>query len=216
MDELRQISSRIRRWREDAHLTLQDLADRSGVSPSTIHKVENNQTIPTLTVFLKIADGLGRDPNDLLAPKSGQHRVSVTRAKDRQTYVGHCGTRIQKVAQNLRNARIEMWRAVLEPGAAEKQCDTEDDGELIFLCEKGQVEMTIDDQILNLSPGDAIHCPAAANRSWRNDGTIPAVITVCMDLPERTVPRNSSRIQHIVSVPEVEFATVRSHSQSNP
>jgi len=40
-DELKNIAERIRRWRNESGLTLQQLGDRSGVSASTIHKIEN-------------------------------------------------------------------------------------------------------------------------------------------------------------------------------
>lgn len=198
MNELQLIASRIRRWREDANFTLQDLADRSGVSPSTIHKVENNQTVPTLTVFLKIAEGLDRDASDLLAHDTGLHRVAVTKAQERSTLVDRSGTRVQKIVQNYRNPHIEMWRAIVQPGVAEEQSVAEDDGELIFLCERGRLEMTIDGRDFALLSGDAIHCCAATTRFWRNEGSIPAVVTLCMDLPPRVLPREVDRIRHVV------------------
>ena len=58
--ELARISQRIRRWREEAGLTLQDLARRSELATSTIQKVETAQMVPSIAVMLKIARGLGR------------------------------------------------------------------------------------------------------------------------------------------------------------
>jgi transcriptional regulator with XRE-family HTH domain len=37
------------------------------VSASTIHKIENLQTVPTIAVLLKVAHGLGRKSSELLA-----------------------------------------------------------------------------------------------------------------------------------------------------
>ena len=72
-DDLKRIASRIREWRDAAGLTLQKLGDRAGVSASTIHKIENLQTIPTIAVLLKIANGLNRRPSE--SPRTGQRET---------------------------------------------------------------------------------------------------------------------------------------------
>ena len=59
--ELAAISGRVRRWREEKGLTLQQLAERSDLAPSTVQKVETGQMIPSVAVLLKLARGLGRD-----------------------------------------------------------------------------------------------------------------------------------------------------------
>lgn len=47
-------------------LTLQQLATRCGVAASTIHKIEAQQMVPTITVLLKISRGLGCRPEELV------------------------------------------------------------------------------------------------------------------------------------------------------
>ena len=44
-EEIRRIADRMRAWRAEAGLTLQELADRSGVSASAIHKIENHRMV---------------------------------------------------------------------------------------------------------------------------------------------------------------------------
>ena len=46
--------------------TLQQLANRCGVAASTIHKIESQQMVPTVSVLLKIARGLGCRPEELV------------------------------------------------------------------------------------------------------------------------------------------------------
>ena len=65
--ELARITARIRRWREQAGLTLQELAKRSGLATSTVQKVETGQMIPSVAVLLKLSHGLGsRGPGRVL------------------------------------------------------------------------------------------------------------------------------------------------------
>ena len=64
-------------------MTLQRLGDLSGVSASTIHKMENLQTVPTISVLLKVAHGLNRRPSELLAEVEVGRKVSVIRSKEK-------------------------------------------------------------------------------------------------------------------------------------
>ena len=75
--------ARLRHMRRDAGLTLQELAARCGVAPSTISKVEQNQISPTYESILRLADGLGLEVAELFTRAragSAPGRRSVTRA----------------------------------------------------------------------------------------------------------------------------------------
>jgi transcriptional regulator with XRE-family HTH domain len=63
---LADMADQIRTFRTAEGLTLQQLASRSGVAASTIHKVEAQQMVPTVCVLLKIAKGLGCRPERLV------------------------------------------------------------------------------------------------------------------------------------------------------
>lgn len=47
-------------------MALQQLATRSGVAASTIHKIESKRMIPTVLVLSKVARGLSRRPAELI------------------------------------------------------------------------------------------------------------------------------------------------------
>ena len=61
------LGERLRRLRKEAGWTLQDLARRSGVSLSTLSKIENAQVAPTFDTLVKAAHGLGIGFETLLA-----------------------------------------------------------------------------------------------------------------------------------------------------
>lgn len=60
------MARQLRACRTRDGLTLQQLASRCGVAASTIHKIEAQQMVPTVSVLLKIARGLGRRPEELV------------------------------------------------------------------------------------------------------------------------------------------------------
>ena len=50
-DILIQITNKLKDIRKEKNVTLQDLATRTGVTKGMLSQVENNRTIPSLTVF---------------------------------------------------------------------------------------------------------------------------------------------------------------------
>lgn len=56
----------VRALREREEMTQEDLADRSGISATYVGFIERGDSVPTLTVILQIAEGLGVRPAELL------------------------------------------------------------------------------------------------------------------------------------------------------
>jgi transcriptional regulator with XRE-family HTH domain len=81
---------RLRCLRQDARLTLKDLAARADLAASTISKIENDRMSPTYDVLLKLARALKMDLSRLLegpmpaGTAMPLGRLDVTRANERQ------------------------------------------------------------------------------------------------------------------------------------
>jgi len=200
--EMEMIAARVKRWREEARLTLQQLADRSGVSPSTIHKLENNQTVPTVTVFLKIAEGLGRLPSELLASAASAGDVICTRPDERLTIDDLEGTRLQKLANDLVNPELEMWRAVIQPGVGSDIAVLQEEGEMIVLCEEGELTFGIGGKDYVLKPGDSLHTKASIRHTWRSSGDVPAVSIFALCRPRAGAPRFEDKARRFFRRPQ--------------
>ena len=77
------VGSKIKGIRESKNLTIEEIAERSGLTTDQIISIENDQNLPSLGPLIKIARALGvrlgtfMDDNDALGPV-------VTRAKDRE------------------------------------------------------------------------------------------------------------------------------------
>ena len=77
------VGSKIKGIRETKNLTIEEIAERSGLTTDQIVSIENDQNLPSLGPLIKIARALGvrlgtfMDDNDALGPV-------VTRAEDRE------------------------------------------------------------------------------------------------------------------------------------
>src|SRR5579875_783631 len=79
--------------RKQMGLSLQQLGERSDVSPAAIHKIEQGGMVPTITTLLKIAGALGRPASYFVEEDNGQDGVAVLTppGENRPVYTSHKG-----------------------------------------------------------------------------------------------------------------------------
>jgi len=167
--QVARIAAKIRQWRADAGLSLQQLGERCGVSASTIHKIENNQSTPTIAVVLKLAEGLGRRASELVEDEVSESRISITRAEDRQAASTAGGSYIEWVAYGLRDPDLEV-RRLIHPAGFDSRSERLPAlaGEGVLLVERGELSLAFDDHREHLGPGDCLHFKAASCPPWLN------------------------------------------------
>jgi DNA-binding XRE family transcriptional regulator len=180
---LHEIATRIRRWRGEERLTLQQAAQRSGVAASTIQKVESQQMVPTITVLFKIARGLGRSPVDLLESVASEpdHVVRSGAADGDDPVVSLTG--------GLSAAQLSGWRVVLAPGESGQAAEPATGGEFLLLSERGRLEVVRGAETFTLEPGDSIHCKSEETLSWRSLGDEVASFSLISAGTEPSTPR---------------------------
>jgi transcriptional regulator with XRE-family HTH domain len=192
--EIARISARIRRWREEAGLTLQELANRSDLATSTVQKVETGQMIPSVVVLLKLSHGLGRRPSELIREGDADLDIAFVRASERDRTGHEKSMVIERLSGDLSDSSLEMWRVHLHPEASSGSAPIHYAGEELVVCEKGRVVFTIGDEEYDLDAGDSLHFKAHLPHSWRNRGRRVAVFTVTGTLPARFRAMLRSRV----------------------
>jgi len=70
MSEAAYIGRNLKAARVRRLLTQEELAEKAGVSPSTIVNIERDQTVPHFSTIRKLADALDVDPTSLLGESS--------------------------------------------------------------------------------------------------------------------------------------------------
>jgi transcriptional regulator with XRE-family HTH domain len=62
-DVIIRISEKLRELRKEKNITLQEIADQSGVTKSLVSQIENSRTVPSLLVLMNLIKSLGIDLN---------------------------------------------------------------------------------------------------------------------------------------------------------
>lgn len=64
---LKAFGKHLREVRDARDLSLRKLSEKTGVDFSQIHRIEKGESNPTLTMLLKLAEGLEVNPSELLS-----------------------------------------------------------------------------------------------------------------------------------------------------
>jgi transcriptional regulator with XRE-family HTH domain len=161
--------------RQASGLSLQQLADRSGVSAASIHKIERSTMVPTITVLMKLARALDRSVSYLVdeeeAPSSP---VALVRARSREPlFASREGVMMENIAGPAGRFALSGALVTVEPGADSGKAPITRPGEDLVYVLSGALEFDVDD-VYRLRQGDALHLPTDHPHRWRNPTSKPA------------------------------------------
>jgi len=180
------IGPRLRVLRGRLGLSLQQLADRSDVSPAAIHKVEQGTMVPTLTPLLKLAAALQVPVAHFLdAADAPATPVSFIPRNQRRVRTSPDGD-VVVGSISAESGPFELTASVTEiaAGAQSAEEDRRPAGESLVHVQSGTLELTVGAQTFRLTAGDSLHFRSEENHSWRNPSA-RATKVVWVSLPER-------------------------------
>jgi len=182
-DIILKISYRIKEIRKEKNITIQELADRAGVSKGLISQIENNRTIPSLPVLMNIVHSLKLDLTGFfkdISPANHQEKVFVIRATDykqlkKETAKGFNYQRI--LARNIHGGPVDFVLLELKKGARRNKMVTTDAFEYKYLI-KGKIDYLIEDKNYILEEGDSIFFDGRLGHNLSNVGDSDAIMLV--------------------------------------
>ena len=180
------IGPRLRTLRGRLGLSLQQLAERSDVSPAAIHKVEQGTMVPTITTLLKLAAAfqvpVAHFIDETDAPATP---VSFTPKNQRRVRTSPDGD-VVVGSISAESGPFELTASITEvaAGAQSAPDDRRPAGEALVHVQSGTLELTVGAQTYRLSAGDSLHFRSEENHSWRNPSARTTKV-VWVSLPER-------------------------------
>lgn len=182
------VGKKLRKVREELSLSLRQLSEKAGVSPSTIQKIESNQISPTLGTLLKITRALGKDIQFFLDQEEPADVIFCAREHRQRIHPPNLTFTIEVLAGGLSDQRFSALLLIVPPGGKRAK-HLLHQGEELQHCLRGTVELTIHGKKYLLRPGDTIHFKSDLKHSWVNVGEEEAhLLMVCS--PPLFVGRN--------------------------
>lgn len=180
MDE-KTIAANIQQSRKERQMTLQELADRAGLTKGYLSKIERSEKAPPYSTLSKIADALGVEITDIFRQETGHARdrsIVVGRGKDGRIiresshYVGYDYT---VLAADKPGKNMEPF--IIYAPFAFPQLFTHEGEEFIYVLE-GTMEFQYGDQTHVLDAGDHIYFDSRTPHTGRSLGETRAKLMV--------------------------------------
>jgi uncharacterized cupin superfamily protein len=177
------LGRRLRELRNAAGLSLRTLAGRVGFTPGFISQVENEQASPSIASLERIAAALGATLGDLFEV-SARRLPAITRASTRPSMTsGWSRARVEALGPVGGWHRFDAVMITLGGGGTSGKhpiVHQDDEFAIVFT---GQVTLRLEDEVHELTKGDAVTIPAAAPHWWSNGGRRAAQILIVAARP---------------------------------
>lgn len=162
----------LRAVRKQRGLTLEALAQQTGLTKSYLSKIERRCSTPSIAVALKVAKALDVDVGRLFSEEAAQEKITVERS------AGDTGAeRYRALASSLLGKSMSPF--VIRP--TRKLADDphpEHAGQEFMFVHSGNVELDYGDQTFALGPGDSAYFDASISHKIRAVGAEPAEVVV--------------------------------------
>lgn len=178
----------LQKIRQEKKLSLQDLADLSGVSKSMLSKIEREEKNPTLQIAAQIAEGLGTTLSVMLGetePKS----VIVIRPHERIVYRDEVsGFERQLLSPAFTIKGIEFVLNIIPPKGESAYFPPHKNGvkEYIFVAQ-GHLQIELETNVYELEQGDSMYFEANLRHKFKNVGDTECHYYLVIDSHEVTI-----------------------------
>jgi quercetin dioxygenase-like cupin family protein len=159
-------------------MTLQELADESGVSVSMLSAIERGAKAPTVMVLDRVAHGLGVRLAVLVAEPEDE-RIVVRRAADQDVADEPGGWRRTVLTPVVPGVNFEWVSVTLPVGCDAGTYPGYAPGSHEFVVvTKGTLAMTIGGHGYLLETGDSLYLAADIDHGYANAGSVPCAYSV--------------------------------------
>ena len=165
-DELAQVGARLRAARNDRGWTLDDLAERAGMSPSTLSRLESGKRQASLELLLPLTRQLGIRLDDLVSTETPDPRV-------RRAPIKRQGMLIVPLAPE--GAPISTYKITYPPVDSPPERRTHDGYEWLYVL-TGRLRLLLGEQDLVLTRGEAAEFDTRTPHSMSAVGSRPAQV----------------------------------------
>jgi transcriptional regulator with XRE-family HTH domain len=177
------VGPRLRRVREQRGMTLTDAAQRTGISKSTLSRLENGKRRPSLELLLPLAQAYRVPLDDLVgAPEVGDPRV---RLKPRRVNG-------RTVIPLTHPGGVQAWKLVIPTSQSRPDPRSHDGFEWLYVL-AGRMRLILGDQDLVLGVGEAAEFDTQVPHWFGSTGAEPAEVLSIFGRPgERMHVRTGS------------------------
>lgn len=177
-----QISQKIRSIRKEKSFTIQDVAEKAGVTKGLISQIENSRTIPSLLVLMQIIKALEVDLNFFfndISLEGKEAPILVLRKEEYQKFEKETasGYQYERIfTKKFKTGAVDFVILEIQPGS-ERDFVTTEAFEFKYIIQ-GEVTYHFNDQTIQLHEGDSMLFDGRLEHNPVNLGETPVRMLV--------------------------------------
>jgi transcriptional regulator with XRE-family HTH domain len=184
------VGEKIKQIREMKKVSLDELAERSGMDISLVQKIEDEKNVPSLAPLIKIARALGvrlgtfLDDSDSYGPvvvRSGEYHKGVrftSQPSETREHLNFFSLAFDKAGRNM-----EPFIVDIEPSLKSDYMLSSHEGEEFIYVLEGEVEINYGKEIYRLAKGDSIYLDSIVIHNVHAANNQPARILAVVYAP---------------------------------
>jgi transcriptional regulator with XRE-family HTH domain len=163
-----EIGKRIKKIREEQHLTLKNVEAKASISATHISEIERGKTSPTIGALIRIADALERDPAYFIEDEELSDVSFVAYEDRRQCAAGRCPGTAEMLTKSIPSGKINAQLITMSPVPARDVSLHAHEGDEAALVLQGTVRFRIAEETYDLGEGDSIYYLANQRHGYAN------------------------------------------------
>src|SRR3989442_2687412 len=167
------IGPKVRQLRRQKNLSLQQLAERAGLSAAAIHKIERSGMVPTITTLMKLAAALNRSVAYFVDEEQAEPAVLIRSDERKQVFTSKERFDLAGISGPYGQFFMAGAVATIEPGADSGPKHMEHPGEELVFMLDGTMSFEVEGVEYTLRRGDALHFRTDRPPFWENPPSRP-------------------------------------------
>jgi len=168
------LGKKIRELRLNKGMTLQDMADNTGLSRPLLSQIEEEVAAPPIATLLKISHALNVNIGYFFREEESREKIVVIREQERQKVMRRVheegkkvGYLYQSLAYRRSEKHMEPFLVEFEPREREEMIFYNHIGEEFIFVLEGSLEFQGGDQLVVLNPGDSLYFDSDIPHAFR-------------------------------------------------
>ena len=159
-EKTQSLGDRIRLMREQQHLDIEQLADKTGYSQDYLMKIEEGKLSPPVGALINISRALAIDSKTLLSEEKKKRRQSYIKRTKAYAY--------RSLTPDAEDKHLWAYLVALEPKKQHEMVAYKHEGEEFMYVVEGRVQVTIGEEAHELKKGQTIHFNSGVSHNLRN------------------------------------------------
>lgn len=163
------VGSRLKELREARHISMRELARRSGLSANALSMIERSLTSPSVSTLNKLATAMEIPITAFFRNNPEKHNIVFCKSSERNQVPFKKGL-WEGLGGESFMGRIEAFMLTLDPGGSSGPHGMLHSGHEFVFCLIGNLEYEVGGEKYHLESGDSLIFASQLMHSWQNIG----------------------------------------------